>query len=144
MVTDADIRVALETPLFAVSGFPDADHRELENTEFEPTVGESWVRVTHFFGLETLGTLPASGGTQWRRGILSLGLFYPILESTTATDALAQAIRDALPPGKTLAVVGRTLSITENRRGNGRRDPRNYWHVPVDIIWKLRAVNPSF
>lgn len=143
MAQDTDIRTAIETALFAVTGFPDADHRALENTTFEPVIGEPWVRVTYFWGREWLGSLPAAGGTLWRSGLVNVGLFYPLEDGPGDSDTLAQAIRDALPAKKALSVGGRALEIRENRRSEGRRDPGGkWWHVSVDIEWRLRAANP--
>lgn len=143
MGLDADIRTALETPLFAVTGFPDADHRALENVEFEKTIGVPWARVTHFWGREWLGSLPAAGGTLWRTGLLNVGLFFPLLKGPGDSDTLAQAIRDALPTKKALSVAGRALEIRENRRSNGSKDPAgNWWHVSIDVEWRMRASNP--
>jgi hypothetical protein len=143
MSLDTDIRTALETPLFAVTGFPDSDHRALENADYEPIINEAWARVTHFWGREWLGSLPAAGGTLWRSGILSIGLFFPLLNGPADSDTLAQAVRDALRAGKPLSVGGRALEVRENRRGQGRRDPGGkWWHVPIDVEWRLRALNP--
>lgn len=142
-MSDALIRATLEAALFAVAGFPDASHRALENEEFDPPADELWARITHFWGAETLGSLPAAGGTLWRYGIVNLGLFSPLLAGPAASDTLAQAIRTAFPARRTFSIGGRRLEVTDSRRWNGRRDPGGpLWHVPVDISWKMRALNP--
>ena len=66
-----------------------------------------------------------------------------MLEGTSASDTLAQAIRDALPAEQAFSVGGRALKVRENRRTNGRPDPKgNWWHVSIDIEWRMRALNP--
>lgn len=145
MSQDTDIRTALETPLFAVAGFPDVDHRAMEAVAFEAaSVTEAWARITHFWGQRQLGTLPASGGTLWISGILSVLLLFPVGVGTVDSDTLSDAIGTALPAGKTIGVGGRKLEITECRRGRGMLDPgKAFWNVPIDIFWKFRAQNPT-
>lgn len=143
MSQDGDIRTALEAALFAVTGFPDSAHRAMDNVEFVPVIPEPWARVTHFWGREWLGSLPASGGTLWRSGLLTIGLFFPLLNGPGDSDTLAQAIRDAFPAGKSFSVGGRALQVREGRRSQGRPDPGGaWWHLSIDIEWRLRAINP--
>lgn len=142
-MSDATIRAALDAAIFAVTGFPDASHRALEDDSYDPAIGEPWARISHLWGPETLGTLPASGGTLWRLGLVKIGLFFPLLGGSSGGDTLAQAIKDAFPAGRSIAVGGRALQIVSSRRWDGGRDADGPWYlVPVDLSWRMRATNP--
>jgi len=141
MSQDADVKSTLETRLFTVSGLPDADHRALENTLYTPTVGERWIRVTHFFGNERLRTLPAVSGRLEVSGFTQVDHFIPVDSDTAAFETLMNAIKAAFAPELALSVGGRLLKIRESRRWGGKRD-KGWWWDHVDLYWTLSAVNP--
>ncbi len=141
MSQDADLKSAIETRLFTVTGIPDAAHRKLENKLGDTPAGEPWIRVTHRFGNERIRTLPAAGARLEVIGFTQIDHFIQLGTSTAGQDTLLQAIKSMFPPQLALAVGGKTLRIRESRRWGGRRDS-TWWWDHVDIYWQLWAANP--
>lgn len=138
----ADIRAALEARLATVSGLPDADHRAVENTRYEPRVGETWLRHRLAPADERLLTMPAQGGWKQVDGAWRLLLHFPLDTGTTAGDTLSAAIVLAFPPGLTLTSGAVTVRIDSSRRWSGGRDIEEGWYtIPIDVRWHVWATN---
>lgn len=140
MSLESDLRTAFETRLFTVTGFPDADHRALENVTYEPVALESWARVTHAWGGEEPITMPGQGAWMEYRGLMTVNLFAPVDESPSELDTLARAVVDKFPYGLSLTVSGKQVHVTRSRRWTGERDG-GWHHVPVDVAWRMLRTN---
>lgn len=142
MSQDTDLKTAIETRLFAVSGFPDAEHRAIEDETFEPPDASTvWSVVYHRFGTEQLMTVPAAGGQLWKYGFTQVDLNAPPEGGRGALDTLADAVRAAFPARLRLPVGARGLETRVSQRaGISRRGAWLWDHI--DIYWVLRAVNP--
>lgn len=143
-MSDALIRSALEARLVTAAGFPDANHRALENATYEPQLGETWARITHRWGNEVIETFPRSGGRVFRFGIMQVDLFVDVA-SAERLDTLCEAVKAVLPPGLSLSPgAGITdFYIRESRRWGGQRE-RSWWWDHVDVRWDCRARNQTF
>lgn len=144
MSQDTTLKLTVESRLFAVSGFPDADHRAIEDAAFEPPdATTTWAVVFHRFGTEELKTLPASGGRLWKYGFTQVDLNVALESGRGALDTLADAVRDAFPAKLIFAVGSIGLEVRFAQRA-GIEQRKGWLWDHIDIYWKLRAANPSF
>ena len=144
MSQDTDLKATIESRLFAVSGFPDANHRAIEDETFgPPDLSTAWAAVYHRLGVEQLKTLPASGGRLWKFGFTQVDLNVPFEAGRASLDTLADAIRAAFPARLMLSVGGIGLEVRSSQRFGMQRRSGWLWDH-VDIYWTLRATNPAF
>ena len=144
MSQDTDLKTTIESRLFAVSGFPDANHRAIEDASFvPPDASSTWAVIHHRLGAEQLKTLPASGGRLWKFGFSQVDLMVPLEAGRGALDTLADAVRAAFPARLMLSVGGIGLEVRASQRSGMQRRGGWLWDH-VDIYWTLRATNPAF
>lgn len=140
MGLDADLRTALDTRLFAVSGIPDANHRAGENAKFDPTVREPWVRRVLVYGSRERITAPGQGAFVQEVGLYLVDTFHPELTGITTADALARLILLAFPPGLGLMAGTVPVTVEYSLRRGGFRDT-GFWRIPMEIKWWLVTEN---
>lgn len=128
-----NIRAALESRLNGVASVPSIGW---ENTDFDPTGINSWLRTQ----LEITSQKPSAvgAGAQVRHeGLFLVDAFIRYQKTQggpNAADALAQKIQDAFPYGTILTSGGARVYIRSAERAGARIDSPWYF-VPISINW---------
>lgn len=125
-----DIRVALRQQVLAVPGFP--AKVEWENVQFpenaRPAPDEAWARIVYIPVSERL----FASGLEEVIGLHQVSLFFPRDSGVKEADILADAVKQAFPPGSSIGGQARVIFSERNPSVPGS----DHYHVPVTIRWQ--------
>lgn len=136
----SNVRTALRTRLWSVSGIPAAPYRKLENVEFDlrTVIDQTWVREQTRFGAWTPQLVGGNTGVQLYEcsGSYMVDLFYPKFKSTTASDTLTAAVRNAFAGGVSLPAGDVSVFIIRNTCPGEIEDKDGWYFHPIFIEWR--------
>jgi hypothetical protein len=141
----ANIRQALRTRLWTVSGIPPASNRKIENVELDlkALAGQTWVReYTRFSDLSSsfLGSSADMPQRYTQAGAYMIDLFFPKGTSTTAADTLEGEVLDAFAPGRTLTISGISVLILGSSASSQQDDSDGWYFRPLLVRWECHVV----
>lgn len=138
----ANVRTALRTRLWSVSGIPGVGYRKLENTELDLSAlaGQTWVK--EFTRFQTLTPNLIGGGVQryTQRGAYMVDLYFPKGKSTTDADALEGNVLDAFAPASTITAASISVLITDSSASAQQDDKDGWYFRPLMIQWECYIV----
>lgn len=100
MTVDRTLTTASATSARITAGLPQG--RAWEGREFQPVLGQPWIRES-FRPLVSRPRSLGAGGTIEHQMTANLSLFYPTRKGTLPVERLAGAMMDAFAPGTSLA-----------------------------------------
>jgi hypothetical protein len=129
------IRSALDV---ALSGYQ-ASNVAWENSEFEPTVGTSWLRPT-FMPAEPEQADLGDSGRNRLTGIYQVSVFAPTGEGAGEAESKAEDLVTYFKRGKTFVSGGVTVRVRRAWRSAAAQEA-DWYHVPVSVMWFAYAAN---
>ena len=129
MTVDRTLATASATSARLVSGLPQG--RAWEGREFQPVLGQPWIRES-FRPLVSRPRSLGAGGTIEHQMTANLSLFYPSRKGTLPVERLAGAMLDAFAPGTSLA-YGQNAGIIQQCERSPLIEEADWISVPVIV-----------
>lgn len=129
-----DIRAALESNIANIVGVP--DDKAWENTDFQPTTGTPWIRMTLSPGPRRALDITAEG-TKRYDGLFFIDVFVPQDKTGPASlDDLVNAVIDAFDCGTILTANSQNVEIEYAEPSGSALETAPWRSQQVLVKWK--------
>lgn len=131
-----DIRAALEAQLLTIAGISNTGTGKnvaWENKKFTPANNALWVQPQLLPAIEARAGIGTSA-PQRIDGKWQVNVYAPQGTGPATADQMADAIRDAYPPGTVLSAGNKYIRIQASARYPGFNSTP-WYQVPVEVTW---------
>ncbi|MAO65049.1 MAG: hypothetical protein CL666_08615 [Balneola sp.] len=142
-ISNKDVRAQFRYKIETVVGIPNEENRAWENKVFEPKKGTPWLREKLLRGDER----QSANGELQAVGICQFDYFVPIDSAIYDAEEIADAIKDAFPPGSVLGGLvrierSRVLSGTKGISDLQQESSSSPWYrIPIRIEYITFSIN---